>query len=135
MSENQERHSQHQAECTKKIPEDINAFVPPIFPFWNGRCRSSEEYVKLIKSFYKLLRLKDVMVNGNNHKILNIKFIGAQPQSLAGIKQTTADLANIKPNVTSLNNLLETIMRGSRDYRVSHLAHQCNVSNLLQIKK
>ena len=124
MSENQERHSQHQAECTKKIPEDINAFVPPIFPFWNGRCRSSEEYVKLIKSFYKLLRLKDVVVNGNNMQILNIKFIGAQAQSLAGIK-ATADLANIKPNVTSLNNLLETIMRGSRDYRVSHLAHQC----------
>ena len=64
------------------------------------------------------------MVNGNNHQILNIKFIGAQAQSLAGIK-ATADLANIKPNVTSLNNLLETIMRGSRDYRVSHLAHQC----------
>ena len=112
-------------ECIKKIPEDITAFVPLILPPWNGKCKTSEEYVKLVKSFYKLLRLKDVMVNGNNHQILNLKFIGAQVQSLAGIKQATPDLANVKPSVTGLHNLLETIMRGSREYRVSHLAATC----------
>ena len=124
QQENQDQQEAASPDCTKKIPEEMSAFVPHILPPWNGRCKTSEQYLKLIVSTYKLLRIKDVVLNGNNHKILNLKFIGAQAQSLAGLKQATADLANIKPNVTGLHSLLETIKRGSRDFRVARLAAQ-----------
>ena len=125
MNQQENQDQQGAASPDYTIPGEMSAFVPPILPPWNGKCRTSEEYVKLIKSFYKLLRLKDVMVNGNNHQILNIKFMGQPGQSLAGIKQATADLANIKPNITGLHCLFQTIMRGSIDFHVSHIASTC----------
>ena len=125
MSENQDQPGAASAGCIKKIPEEIAAFVPPILGPCNSRLRSSDEFVKLVKACYKLLSLKDVVINGNNHQILSLKFIGKAPQSLNGIKMASTSLANVKPNVAGLNNLLESIIRGSRDFRVSHLAANC----------
>ena len=51
MNQQENQDQQGAASPDYTIPGEMSAFVPPILPPWNGKCRTSEEYVKLIKSF------------------------------------------------------------------------------------
>ena len=102
-------------ECTLKVPEEIEREIPQVL-VWTGRCRTADQYVALVKSAYKLLRIKRVTLNGEAQNFLNFGFIGADPQILGGVKASTPDLANVGANVIGLNGLLTTITSGDSSY-------------------
>ena len=68
MAENTEQ-------CSAKIPEAIDRFIPQALIF-NGKCRTSVEYILLIQNAYKLISVKQIRLNNQAvEQCLNFKFL------------------------------------------------------------
>ena len=106
MAENAEQ-------CSAKIPEAIDRFIPQALIF-NGKCKTSVEYILLIQNAYKLLSVKRVRFNNQAPEpCLNFKFFGnGNAQLVTNLKTSTSDLANLPETVVGLYNLLTTITSG-----------------------
>ena len=132
MAENAEQ-------CSAKIPEAIDRFIPQALIF-NGKCRTSVEYILLIQNAYKLLSVKRVRFNNQAPEpCLNFKFLGnGNAQLITNLKTSTSDLANLPETVVGLYNLLTTITSGLA-YKTNDLVTSCitsfnnqNVNDLLE---
>ena len=49
-------------QCSANVPEAVDEFIPQALVF-NGKCRTSVEYILLIQNAYKLLTIKQVRFN------------------------------------------------------------------------
>ena len=125
--------------CSATIPEDVNTFIPQALIF-NGKCRTSVEYILLIQNAYKLLTIKEVIFNNQaSEQCLNFKFLNNRNgQLMTNIRTSTSDLGNLQNTVVGLYNLLITITSGLT-YKTSDLVTSCiasfnnqNVNDLLE---
>ena len=126
-------------QCSATIPEAIDKFIPQALIF-NGKCRTSVEYILLIQNSYKLLTIKRVRFNNQAaEQCLSFKFFGnANPQVLNDIKTSVSDLAQLPESVVGLFRLLTTITSGL-NYKTTELVTSCvtgfnnhNVNDLLE---
>ena len=126
--------------CCASIPQAVDTFVPQALIF-NGKCRTSVEYILLIQNAYKLLTVKEVIYNNQApEQCLNFKFLSNRNgQLITNIRTSTSDLANLQNTVVGLNCLLITITSGLT-YKTSDLVTSCitsfnnqNVNNLLEV--
>ena len=114
--------------CCASIPQAVDTFVPQALIF-NGKCRTSVEYILLIQNAYKLLTVKEVIYNNQApEQCLNFKFLSNRNgQLITNIRTSTSDLANLQNTVVGLNCLLITITSGLT-YKTSDLVTSCITS-------
>ena len=84
-------------ECSAKIPEAIDRFIPQALIF-NGKCQNADEFKQLVQLVYRLVAIRNVRVNGDQKLTLNIKWIGSNTLGdlLANVRASTPDLANVQ---------------------------------------
>ena len=97
-------------QCSYKIPGAVDRDIPQELIF-NGKCQNADEYKQLVQLVYKLLTIKDLLVNGNATRCLNLRFIGieAGDQLLNELRQATPELVNLQPTLVGLHSLLTAI--------------------------
>ena len=126
-------------QCSANVPEAVNEFIPQALVF-NGKCRTSVEYILLIQNAYKLLTIKQVRFNNQAvEQCLSFKFLSnGNGQLVTNIRTSTSDLANLPKTVVGLYSLLTTITSGLT-YKTADLAISCitnfnnqNVNDLLE---
>ena len=126
-------------QCSANVPEAVDEFIPQALVF-NGKCRTSVEYILLIQNAYKLLTIKQVRFNNQAvEQCLSFKFLSnGNGQLVTNIRTSTSDLANLPKTVVGLYSLLTTITSGLT-YKTADLAISCitnfnnqNVNDLLE---
>ena len=126
-------------QCSANVPEAVNEFIPQALVF-NGKCRTSVEYILLIQNAYKLLTIKQVRFNNQAvEQCLSFKFLSnGNGQLVTNIRTSTSDLANLPKTVVGLYSLLTTITSGLT-YKTTDLTISCitsfnnqNVNDLLE---
>ena len=126
-------------QCSANVPEAVDEFIPQALVF-NGKCRTSVEYILLIQNAYKLLTIKQVRFNNQAvEQCLSFKFLSnGNGQLVTNIRTSTSDLANLPKTVVGLYSLLTTITSGLT-YKTTDLAISCitnfnnqNVNDLLE---
>ena len=124
-AQNHQNVDQH---CCSSIPAATDRFIPLELIF-NGKCRTSVEYILLIQNAYKLLAVKQVRFNNQAPvQYLSIKFLSdGNPQLVTNIRTSTTDLATLPTTVVGLYSLLATITSGLA-YKTSELAVSCITS-------
>ena len=121
-------HQNADQHCCSSIPAATDRFIPLELIF-NGKCRTSVEYILLIQNAYKLLAVKQVRFNNQAPvQYLSIKFLSdGNPQLVTNIRTSTTDLATLPTTVVGLYSLLATITSGLA-YKTSELAVSCITS-------
>ena len=126
-------------QCSANVPEAVDEFIPQALVF-NGKCRTSVEYILLIQNAYKLLTIKQVRFNNQAvEQCLSFKFLSnGNGQLVTNIRTSTSDLANLPKTVVGLYSLLTTITSGLT-YKTTDLTISCitsfnnqNVNDLLE---
>ena len=115
-------------QCSATVPEAMDTFIPQALIF-NGKCRTSVEYILLIQNAYKLLTVKQVRFNDQAaEQCLSFKFLGnGNAQLITNLRTSTSDLANLPKTVVGLFNLL-TIITSGLNYKTTDLAINCITS-------